>query len=178
MIAILFVLTILTLLYVYIKWNYTYWNRKRVPGPEPTFLVGNIGPTLNYKKHFAEVLGDMYKWVIIFVFTFQIRWSNVSKTFTFQRQYSNVPYVGFYRLVKPEILVRDPDLIKDILVKNYHSFRKNGLFPFSEDYDPVILKNPFFAVDEIWKESRRRILQAFSSGKVRKNSFFLFSDFN
>lgn len=61
MIVILLLLTILTLFYVWLKWNYSYWERNKVPGPKPTLLIGNMASTFTFAEHFADVLADMYK---------------------------------------------------------------------------------------------------------------------
>lgn len=50
-----------TAFYIYIKWIYSFWTRNQVLGPEPRFLVGNIGPQLNFDKHWGCVVADLYK---------------------------------------------------------------------------------------------------------------------
>lgn len=61
MFFILFLLTAATLFYVYVKWNFGYWKRNKVPGPDPTFFVGNIGSTLNMSEQWAVTVADIYK---------------------------------------------------------------------------------------------------------------------
>lgn len=61
MIFIILLITVLTLGYVYVKWRYTYWKRLGVPGPEPTFLVGNVGSTLNMTSHISLLCEKWYK---------------------------------------------------------------------------------------------------------------------
>lgn len=61
MLLILFILTICTLFYVYSKWNYGYWERNKVPGPKPTFIVGNVGSTLNFTKNIGQLMTEWYK---------------------------------------------------------------------------------------------------------------------
>lgn len=48
--------------YIYMKWIYSFWQRNQVLGPEPSFLVGNIGPQLNLSKHWGYIVADLYKW--------------------------------------------------------------------------------------------------------------------
>lgn len=67
----------------------------------------------------------------------------------------------------PSIVARDPDLIKDILITEFNSFRSND-FKLSRKYDPLLATNPFFVSDDEWREGRKSILPAFSQNKVKK----------
>lgn len=55
------VLIILGLLYYILKRKYNYWKDRGVPGPDPTFLFGNIGPVLIGNKNMTELYADMYR---------------------------------------------------------------------------------------------------------------------
>lgn len=70
-------------------------------------------------------------------------------------------------------MIRDADLIKDILNKDFNSFRQNHTIPLSEKYDAISATNPFFVIDDAWKESRKSIVPAFSTNKV-DNGFIYF----
>ncbi|XP_055306508.1 probable cytochrome P450 6a13 [Sitodiplosis mosellana] len=141
MFTIVFLLGALTLFYVWLKWNYTFWKRNKVPGPEPTLFVGNIGSTFTFSEHWGVITADWYK------------------------KYSE-PYIGYYKMLKPTILARDPDLIKDIMITNFNSFRDND-FALSKKHDPLFASNPFFTRDEEWREGRKMILSAFSQSKIK-----------
>jgi hypothetical protein len=39
-----------TVVYFWIKFNYQYSERRGIPGPEPTLLVGNFGPSFLLKS--------------------------------------------------------------------------------------------------------------------------------
>lgn len=68
-------------------------------------------------------------------------------------------------MMQPAIVLRDADLIKDVLMKDFSSFQNND-FILSERFDPLLATNPFFSTDEVWKMSRKTILPAFSPNKV------------
>lgn len=72
-------------------------------------------------------------------------------------------------MIKPAILLRDPDLIKDVLITNFNCFRDNDV-SLSKKYDPLFSANPFFTRDEEWREGRKMILPAFSQAKVKSIS--------
>lgn len=84
----------------------------------------------------------------------------------FCSEYPNEPYVGYCKLMKPAIMARDPDFIKDILITNFNCFRDNDVH-LSKKYDPLTATNPFFVRDDEWRTSRKTILPAFSHIKVK-----------
>lgn len=43
----------------------------------------------------------------------------------FSRSYPSARYVGIYKMEGPALLVRDLDLIKDVLVTKFNIFNKN-----------------------------------------------------
>lgn len=58
---ILLLVASITIWVLWTKWCLTYWERKGVPGPTPTFFIGNIGETLNFKQHVGILLQNWYK---------------------------------------------------------------------------------------------------------------------
>lgn len=69
------------------------------------------------------------------------------------REYSNVPYSGYYKFLKPAVNLRDADLIKDILIKDHFSFHVNEQ-QFDEKTDPLMILNPFGARGDVWRKGR------------------------
>lgn len=61
MLIIMLLVTLVTLWALWTKWRLGYWERLGVPGPEPTFFVGNIGETLNFKQHVGTLFQQWYK---------------------------------------------------------------------------------------------------------------------
>lgn len=51
----------ISLCFIWLKWNYSYWVRNKVPGPKPTYFIGNIGSTLNWSEHFGILTAEWYK---------------------------------------------------------------------------------------------------------------------
>lgn len=104
----------------------------------------------------------------------------------FFSQFKDVPYVGYYKFLTPALVVRDPDLIKDIIIKDHSSFQKND-FHIDEKNDPLLSTNPFFSQGDPWKRGRVTLIPLFTASKVRFDSrikihtiliqfhFFLFS---
>lgn len=67
--------------------------------------------------------------------------------------------------MQPAILVRNPDVIGDILVKDFASFCDND-FDIDEEGDPVFGKNPFILKGQRWKQARAQATPSFTAGKV------------
>lgn len=72
-------------------------------------------------------------------------------------------------MLRPAIVLRDPDLIKDVLTTNFNSFRNNDA-NISKRFDPLSATNPFFNEDDEWRDGRKTISPMFSQSKVSKNA--------
>lgn len=61
----LILLLIAVLLFAYFYKNIdkkqSYWKERNVPGPDPTFLVGNMLENMVKKKSLGQILIDIYK---------------------------------------------------------------------------------------------------------------------
>lgn len=138
-----FVLVLVFCIAVYIRWNGTYWKRRGVAGPTPLPICGNMLNYLRKKQHYGEVYDDIY-------------WS-----------YPDAPYVGIYKVLNhPAILLRDLELIKDVMTTNFNSFSNND-FVVDPEIDPLISQNPFAAVGEKWKIARSNMAHLFTTMKIK-----------
>lgn len=69
-------------------------------------------------------------------------------------------------MLSPAINVRDPDLVKDILMKDHFSWHRNEQH-FSKRFDPLMAHNPFVATGESWKRSRSLLTPLSTAFRVR-----------
>lgn len=97
--------------------------------------------------------------------------------FSNKSDYPNEPYAGYYKLLRPSILVRDPELVKDILVTNFNSFRNNDV-AVSKRYDELSATNPFFKEDDEWRDARKAVSPMFSQMNVSISSNCSFNRLN
>ncbi|XP_038110946.1 probable cytochrome P450 6a13 [Culex quinquefasciatus] len=125
------------------KYNFRHWQRENVPGPKPSLLTGNLGPTLTMKKHIGQLCEEWYK------------------------EFPNEPFIGYFKVFKPAVMLRDPDLIKSVLVKDFGSFAAND-FPLDEKVDPLLAHNPFMVTGERWKTSRQLLTPIFTVSKMKQ----------
>ena len=54
-------------------------------------------------------------------------------------EHSDKPYVGIFSFDKPSLLIRDLELVKNILVKDFQSF-VDHIMLFDEKIDPLVGK--------------------------------------
>ncbi|KZC05569.1 Cytochrome P450 9e2 [Dufourea novaeangliae] len=78
----------------------------------------------------------------------------------------NVKYVGIMDLATSTVMIRDPELIRDIAVKNFEHFRDHQSF-INEKIDPIFGKNVFSLKGERWREMRTTLSPSFTASKMR-----------
>lgn len=85
---------------------------------------------------------------------------------SFYRQFPNEPFVGFYELMRPVFIVRDPELVKEITAHNFGHFfnRKNY---FDDELDSLLARCLFFDSNNRWKEMRSILSASFTTNKMR-----------
>ncbi|XP_055684667.1 cytochrome P450 6j1-like [Lutzomyia longipalpis] len=141
MIGLYLLLTVLAI-YLYFKWHLSFFIRRGIAGPSPLPIVGNMWKYVTMQKHFGNVFDEIYQ------------------------SYPKANYVGFYKLHNPAVLVKDLDVVKDILVGDFSSFHDND-FTLDPKLDPIAVMNPFFATGEKWKGLRSLVTPIFTQSKIR-----------
>lgn len=77
---------------------------------------------------------------------------------------------GYFEGEKPNLTVCDPDVLRDILVKDFQSFTFRRVFDFVE---PVFSNTVVNMNGEEWKRVRTIVSPAFSSGRMRKMALII-----
>ena len=91
-----------------------------------------------------------------------------------QNRYPDARYLGIIVFFQNLLIVKDPKLIKQILIKEFDTFPYH--YPFvSADSDPIWGKNLLLLQGERWKEMRATLSPAFTSSKMR-GMFKLFQE--
>ena len=132
---------ILAVVYIYFKWSFTYWKKRNVPYIEPTFPFGNLLDILLGRKPIADILADIYN------------------------KFEGHKYGGTYAFTIPRFLVRDPDLIKDVLVKDFSTFHDRGVY-MNEEIEPLTA-HLFSLTGMKWRNLRVKLTPTFTSGKLK-----------
>lgn len=74
--------------------------------------------------------------------------------------------VGIFEFIKPTFMIRDTELIKQILIKNFDNFM-NHRQSIDHDADPVFGRSLFSIKDQRWKDMRTILSPAFTGSKMR-----------
>ena len=110
----------LTLLVIYIfgTWTHDHFSKQNVPSLKPIPLFGNIAPIMFRTMSFPDLVSDIYS------------------------RLKGHKYGGFYQLMEPILLVRDPELIKMVTVRDFEHFVDHQV-QIPEDAEPLFGKALF-----------------------------------
>lgn len=85
----------------------------------------------------------------------------------FCSEFPNEPIVGYYKVFKPAVFIRDPELIKTVLVKDQSSFSAFD-FTFNESRNPLLMDNPFLIDGDRWKKARQVLTPLYTGSKMKQ----------
>nr|CAD7418480.1 unnamed protein product [Timema poppensis] len=140
------------LLFVYLRYSYSYgyWKRKGITYiPVPTSIFGHVGDLILSRKPAGTVMMDLYN------------------------KLEGKPYGGIFTITSPVLLVRDPEIIKQVFVKDFDHFVDRPL-TIHEKINPLE-GNLFMLKGDRWRWLRTKITPTFTSGKL-KMMFHVLSD--
>ncbi len=85
--------------------------------------------------------------------------------------FKDEPFFGIFIFHKPAIMIKDPQLVKKIMVSDFHSF--GGRYAGSDVHDPIGYYQLFMAKYPVWKTLRAKITPFFSSAKLKSNFYLI-----
>ncbi|XP_071648745.1 cytochrome P450 9e2-like isoform X3 [Temnothorax longispinosus] len=104
-----------------------------------------------------------------FITVWKLFLGHVSFVDHFQYLYNYFPdakYVGLMEFSRPAVLLRDPELIKDIMVKDFESFPDHRSF-VDVSAEPLFGKNIFALRGDRWREMRNTLSPSFTASKMK-----------
>jgi hypothetical protein len=134
-------------LYLYFTRNFKFWQKLGIPYVKPTPFVGNLKECAFQKVNIGEHLQQIYE------------------------QHSDKPYVGVFSFDKPILLIRDLELVKNILVKDFQYFTDH-VTSADEKLDPLFSRALFLVKGQRWRNWRIKLNPVYTSGKM-KMMFYL-----
>nr|CAD7464485.1 unnamed protein product [Timema tahoe] len=144
------VFTLLLFVYLGYFYSYGYWKRKGIPYiPPPTSIFGNVSDFILSKKPPGTVMMELY------------------------HKLEGKPYGGIFMITSPALLVRDPEIIKQVFVKDFDHFVDRSI-NIHEKINPLE-GNLFMLKGERWRWLRTKLTPTFTSGKI-KMMFQVLSD--
>ncbi|XP_072947501.1 cytochrome P450 6B7-like [Epargyreus clarus] len=136
------ILIVLIVIYLYGTRKFNYWKKRGIKHDAPLPIFGNNLKQFMQQSSMAMMATEAYN------------------------KYPNEKVVGFYRGSAPELVIRDPELMKRVLISDFQHFYARGLNPHKTVIEPL-LKNLFFADGDLWRLMRQRFSPAFSTGKLK-----------
>lgn len=103
--------------YLYVKNKYQYWEKKNVVHTETVFPFGSIKGAIS-QLTIGVVMKNLYE------------------------RYRGEPFFGAWIFFTPTLFVRNPELVKNILVKDFNNFHDRGVYVNEKD-DPLAGKEFF-----------------------------------
>uniref|UniRef100_A0A1B0CSW3 Cytochrome n=1 Tax=Lutzomyia longipalpis TaxID=7200 RepID=A0A1B0CSW3_LUTLO len=129
-----------------------YWEKNGVSYIDGPPFIGALKDSMMFKKSFGELFLDIYN----------------------HEKFKDDPVTGVYFFHKPSLVIRHPELIKNILVKDFPNFIDRGVN--SDPHDDGIGRDNLFSVKgQRWKTIRTKLSPVFTTGKL-KNLFLLMMD--
>uniref|UniRef100_A0A6P4EDK7 Probable cytochrome P450 6t1 n=1 Tax=Drosophila rhopaloa TaxID=1041015 RepID=A0A6P4EDK7_DRORH len=127
------------------RYRLGHWLRLGVPFIPATPFVGNVWKLLRGACCFGDQFRKLYE----------------------SAKAAGRAFVGIHVLQKPALLIRDPALIKRILVEDCDQF-SSRLETTDHVCDTMGSQNLFFSKYETWRETHRILAPFFADGKVRQ----------
>uniref|UniRef100_A0A1B6L4Y4 Cytochrome P450 n=1 Tax=Graphocephala atropunctata TaxID=36148 RepID=A0A1B6L4Y4_9HEMI len=134
-------LLIFWIIYLYFAKNYSYWEERSVPHIPSVFPFGSIKDIILRKSFSGIVFDGIYK------------------------QFQEERYVGYIDIRTPALLIRDPELIKLILQKDFDHFTDH--YEFNEYPKQHMTRNLFTKKGNEWRHMRVKLSSAYTAAKVR-----------
>lgn len=142
--VLLVIVGILGIHYIYFMWDANYWKKKGVFSPNSRALLGNLPGQVTNKRHIIYDMDDLY-----------------------QKYKSQHSYIGIFQFRQPRLLVFDPEVIKEILIKNFKHFQGTELYTkVDKSSDPLFGEHSFVLIGDEWKTKRNEVSPAFTNNRV------------
>ncbi|XP_055842784.1 probable cytochrome P450 28a5 [Episyrphus balteatus] len=134
-------------IYVYLRWNFDYWQKRGIRGPKPAILVGNFSKSARGEVNYVDELNEIY-----------LKYKNTDK------------FVGIFASRNPRLFILDPEIVRQILLTNFSSFYDNESSRWSMPKIELLrMQSPFVCVGETWKEKRSEIVTGLTVSRLRSS---------
>ncbi|XP_046745880.1 cytochrome P450 9e2-like [Diprion similis] len=128
--------------YLFFTRNHNYFKKHGIPYVKPNPIFGTFTAAFFQTKTLSEVIEESYQ------------------------SHPEAKYVGCFDFRDPVILLKDPELVKSITIKNFDSFPNHQMFADSPT-EPLFQKNLFALTGEAWRDMRTLLSPAFTSSKMK-----------
>lgn len=135
---------VIILFWIFSTSTFNYWKKLNIRYKEPVAFFGNALEFALFKSSFHKLQKNLYDYFV------------------------DERFGGFYMMRSPVLLVKDPNLISKILIKDFRYFSNRGFdfFHPNKDLNPFS-EHLFFADGDRWRVLRNKMSPVFTSGKLR-----------
>ncbi|XP_050511162.1 cytochrome P450 6k1-like [Diabrotica virgifera virgifera] len=138
--VIIILITSIFTIYLYISRKQKYFQEKGVYTPKIQPIFGHFFKVALMKISFSEWLKYYYDTI-------------------------NKPFFGLYVFDEPMFVIKDAQLVKKILIKDFNYFTDRNVA--APDHSPLTQNIMFFQKSPAWKNDRAKTSVAFTSGRLR-----------
>eukprot|EP00102_Acyrthosiphon_pisum_P022967 XP_016660177.1 PREDICTED: probable cytochrome P450 6a13 [Acyrthosiphon pisum] len=132
---------IVTIAYYFCVSTFKKWEQLNVPYIKPIPLFGNLLNVALGKDHPLDFYNKIY------------------------HKFAAHKYAGVFQMRTPYLMVRDPEIINDMLIKDFSSFPDRGIY--SDFVAEPLTNNLLLMENPQWKIIRNKLTPAFTAGKLK-----------
>ncbi|KAF5288517.1 hypothetical protein FQA39_LY15385 [Lamprigera yunnana] len=144
---------IIAIMYYYINQKMNYWKKRNIAYEKSLPFIGNMLQSIMGTCSTTDFFSNIYK------------------------KYQNKRYVGIFDIKGPALLIKDPELIKLVLVKEFDTFFEHK--PLVPQHIDSFWCNNIFAITgtEEWRQLRTTLSSLFTGYKMR-NMFLVMNEYS
>ena len=131
------------------QYSLNYWSRNGFKQLDPKFFFGDAASLLTLRTSIGEYYAELYN------------------------KYKKLRIFGIYFSYKPILVVTDPKIVRDILIRDFNNFHDRPT-PVDEANDPLS-GHLFNLHGQKWRDLRVKLSPTFTSGKL-KGMFSIIKD--
>ncbi|XP_011865160.1 PREDICTED: probable cytochrome P450 6a13 [Vollenhovia emeryi] len=135
------IVAVILAVYYYLTKNFNFWKSRGIRGPKPIPGFGNFKDVMLSNISMGDYFTELYN------------------------AYKDEPMIGVFTRTSPHLVVKDPDLIQDILIKDFTVFSHRGV-PISENAEPLS-QHLFLLEPKRWRPMRINLSPVFTPGKIK-----------
>lgn len=138
---VLYAAVFLSIAYYVSTSSHDKWRKLNVPYVKPLPLFGNSMNLFLSREHPLDFFTGIYN------------------------RFPGEKLCGFYQMTTPFLMIRDPELINNIMIKDFSHFTDHG---FDTDPSVNIMANSLFMLKgDRWRTMRQKLSPGFTSGKLK-----------
>lgn len=121
----------------------SYFEQLKIPHVRPISILGNLTPFIFRRVAMADILANKYN------------------------LFPHAKYFLFFEFMQPKYVIRDPDLINSITVKNFDHFCDHE-YTINEKFEPIVRRTLFILRGDEWHKTRKLLSPNFTSNKMKR----------